>query len=400
LLRKKVKFYIINYDAIIKPKILRALLSKGFGGIIFDESIKIKNYKSKRTQAAYALARATDLAQDKAWGTVWREGKVVLLSGRPVSQGIDDLFGQFYVLDGGKTFGKNYFRFRNKYFRKLRVPFPKFYLREGALASIRFAVEKTSRIYKKQECLDLPPRISKRYSVILSKEQSADIDTLRSSGDLDKGEGCEVVVDSILPLLQKEQQITGGFIYGTRRSSPFQGSSRAPHDSGAPLHKESTTWCYKENPKLNVLQEILTEELDSRPTIIVYRYRGDFDCISGLCHKLGLDFCEISGRTKTHEEVNRFVNTDVPICLCQISAGSLGIDGLQTKASDMIFYSLTYRMDEHDQMQHRIDRHGQKSPCTYYYLVAKDSIDEDIMSAIKKKVNISDFLMRRRTNAS
>jgi len=371
LLELDVKFYIINYDAIIRKTMLQALLSKGFGAVIFDESIKLSNWKTKRTKAAYMLAR---MAGDN----------VLLLSGRPVSKGVENLFGQFWVLDGGKTFGKNYFRFRSRYFRKVPVPFPKYSLKRGALADIRHKIEKSSRIYRKEDCLDLPPQTTKKYAVVLSPEQVRYTHLVRTRENFHASKICEVDINSPLTMALKEQQITGGFIYGSRHGT------RGRDPSSRPIYK------FKENPKLDVLREILVEETNDT-CIIVARYHTDLDLIGVLIGDLGLRYCEISGRTDTHKEKERYINSkDISVCICQISAASLGIDGLQTKCSNMIFYSFNYRLDDFEQMKLRIDRHGQTKPCTYYLLLAKDSVDEEIAEAIDKKRNISDYLMRRR----
>lgn len=385
LLQQDAKFYIINYDAIIQNVILKALLKKGFGAVIFDESIMIKNWKSKRTRAAYHLARNTELYSKECYGDEFKGGKGVILSGRAISKGVEDLFGQFWVLDGGKTFGKNFYRFRSRYFRKIRAPFPKFALRDGALASIRHRIERVSKIYTKEECLDLPKETTKKYRVILTKEQNLLTQSLKEDGAIRIHKGCSIEVDNPLVMAQKEQQITGGFIYADHTESGDQcRSSRQAID-------------FKENPKLQVLQEILDTELGGRCCIIVAHFRHDLDNIMALLKSLQLECVEVSGRTNTAAEVKRYCESDIPICLCQISAGSLGIDGLQHKASDMVFYSFTYRLDEFDQMKLRILRHGQKKPCTYYILLAQDSVDEEMMQIIEGKQTIENFLMRRRS---
>ena len=59
----------------------------------------------------------------------------------------------------------------------------------------------------------------------------------------------------------------------------------------------------------------------------------------------------------------------------------------------MIYYSNGYDLEKRQQSEARIDRIGQKKPMTYIDILAEDTIDEKIVKALRKKVNIATQVM-------
>jgi len=59
----------------------------------------------------------------------------------------------------------------------------------------------------------------------------------------------------------------------------------------------------------------------------------------------------------------------------------------------MIYYSNGYDLEKRLQSEARIDRIGQKKPMTYIDILAEDTIDEKIVKALRKKVNIATEVM-------
>ena len=64
-----------------------------------------------------------------------------------------------------------------------------------------------------------------------------------------------------------------------------------------------------------------------------------------------------------------------------------------TGASTMIYYSNGYDLEKRQQSEARIDRIGQKKPMTYIDILAEDTVDERIVKALRKKVNIATQVM-------
>jgi SNF2 family DNA or RNA helicase len=81
----------------------------------------------------------------------------------------------------------------------------------------------------------------------------------------------------------------------------------------------------------------------------------------------------------------------VPVFIGQIATAGLGIT--LTAASLMVFYSLDYSMSNYEQTRARIHRVGQKNECTYIHLVARGTVDEKIMKALRDKANLAKALV-------
>jgi SNF2 family DNA or RNA helicase len=65
----------------------------------------------------------------------------------------------------------------------------------------------------------------------------------------------------------------------------------------------------------------------------------------------------------------------------------------------MIYYSNGYDLEKRQQSEARIDRIGQKKPMTYIDILAEDTIDEKIVKALRKKVNIATEIMGEKLKA-
>jgi SNF2 family DNA or RNA helicase len=64
-----------------------------------------------------------------------------------------------------------------------------------------------------------------------------------------------------------------------------------------------------------------------------------------------------------------------------------------TGASTMIYYSNGYDLEKRQQSEARIDRIGQEKPMTYIDIIAEGTVDEKIVTSLKKKVNIATQVM-------
>jgi SNF2 family DNA or RNA helicase len=59
----------------------------------------------------------------------------------------------------------------------------------------------------------------------------------------------------------------------------------------------------------------------------------------------------------------------------------------------MVYYSNGYDLEKRQQSEARIDRIGQKKPMTYIDIICEDTVDDRIVKALRKKVNIASQVM-------
>jgi SNF2 family DNA or RNA helicase len=75
----------------------------------------------------------------------------------------------------------------------------------------------------------------------------------------------------------------------------------------------------------------------------------------------------------------------------QIQAGSLGVS--MVRAKHAVCYSLGYSLGEYEQALARIRRPGQEHPVTYYHLVAEDTVDEKVYTALRDKKDVIETIL-------
>jgi SNF2 family DNA or RNA helicase len=59
----------------------------------------------------------------------------------------------------------------------------------------------------------------------------------------------------------------------------------------------------------------------------------------------------------------------------------------------MIYYSNGYDLEKRQQSEARIDRIGQNKPMTYIDIIAEETIDEKIVEALRRKINLATEIM-------
>jgi SNF2 family DNA or RNA helicase len=64
-----------------------------------------------------------------------------------------------------------------------------------------------------------------------------------------------------------------------------------------------------------------------------------------------------------------------------------------TEAHTMIYYSNGYDLEVRLQSEARIDRYGQKNKMTYIDLASPNTVDEKIVEALQKKMDIANLIL-------
>ena len=119
-------------------------------------------------------------------------------------------------------------------------------------------------------------------------------------------------------------------------------------------------------------------------------------CIHELGHSIvaeKLGYRLIYGATKDRaEQVKDFQeNPDVKVFVGQLQTTGMGLT--LTAASVAVFYSFDFSYANYEQSRARIHRIGQNEKCLYIHLVAKNTVDEKIMNALKHKGDIAKLMV-------
>jgi len=359
---------VTNYEALLMKDLYAAFLDWAPEAIVFDESHKCKDAKAKRTKAAIELA---DRAKHR-----------YILSGTPVLNSPMDLFSQFRILDGGDTFGKNFFAFRAQYFydKNAGMPkqryFPDWRVRPGALEEINSRLGATSMRITKEECLDLPPLVRETIEVEMLPEQKRVYEDMRKNLVAylkDKACVAQLALTKALRLMQ----IASGF---------------AKMDDGSEIH-------FDNHPKREALRELLEEITPFHKVLVWAVFKENYQQIKDVCEELKIGYVEVHGdiaEARKLEAVDRLKNDpSVRVFIGHPGSGGIGIN--LTAASFSIFFSRNFSLENDLQAEARNHRGGSKeaghTKITRIDLVTQGTIEPEILKRLANKEQIGESLL-------
>lgn len=131
---------------------------------------------------------------------------------------------------------------------------------------------------------------------------------------------------------------------------------------------------YNRNTKLDYLDKYTTEKC-----VIVYKYIADYE---DLKEKFGI---------RATDDILAFKQGNFDILLLQ--CGNCKSFNLQDQCSTIIFYTLDYSFIKYKQMIHRCWRLGQTRDTKIIVLEYKDTVEEQIWSAVQNKQKMHDLYM-------
>ena len=327
-----------------------------------DESTTIKTPSAKRTKSILALSKSA----------VYRR----ILTGSPITKSPLDLYTQCGFLNEDLLGFSSYYAFRSRYahmiernFGGRRVQIVKSYQRLDELSKL---IEPFSYRVLKEDCLDLPEKIFIRREIELTEEQLKLYSTMKQMA-LATLNGKLLTAPNVLTQLMRLHQITCG-------------------------HFKSDDGKIQElkNNRLEELMSIL-EETEGK-AIIWANYIYDIERISAAIKKeYGDDsVVEYYGAIHTDERqknIERFQDPQSPFrfFIGNPQTGGYGIT--LTAANTVIYYSNGYDLEKRLQSEDRAHRIGQKKSVTYIDLIAEKTIDEKIVKALRKKIDIASQIM-------
>lgn len=192
------------------------------------------------------------------------------------------------------------------------------------------------------------------------------------------GPGAELHAANILSRLLRLQQLTGG----TLRADPVK--EPGGRVVAGPEARVSTA---KAEALATELQRIGCDgsiaEADREPVCVFTRFTSDLDAVRAVAEAAGLRYGEISGRRSDGLDDDARMAPGIDVCGVNIQAGGTGID--LTRSCYGIWYSLGYSVSGYDQARARQYRPGQRRAVTYVHLVAVETKDQAVYTAIKAR---------------
>jgi len=367
LFTKKAQVFIINYEGTFR--FLKQILKLDYGMVIFDESSRISNPKAKQTQACMEIAGHSKYR--------------ILLNGTPVANKPLDLWSQMYCLDFGDSLGKDFKIYRSSYFSTIKMKnttgqyFSVYKIRNKAsLDIISSKIAKKSIRYTKEECIkDLPEKLYQTRTLELPLENRKLYEQMYDNARLEISKLAQnISAHILLTKFIKALQICSGYV---------------KTDEGNFIK-------LKKNPKLDELKNLIEEIVPNDAIVVWCKHLFTIDLIEKMLTNMGLNYLVIRGAVKDKSGVANLFQTssieDIPILIGQIQSGGIGLN--LHKASYEIFVENAYRLLDREQAEDRCHRIGSKKNVTIIDLVVKNSIDEQIIKAIKQKQEIANYILK------
>ena len=326
-----------------------------------DESTTIKTPTAKRTKNIIRIGLDAKYKR--------------IMTGSPITKNPLDLYTQSEFLDPWLLDFASYYAFRNRYAemktmhvhgRSIQVV-DKF----QNLSELSDKVKEFSYRVLKEDCLDLPPKVFIKRHVSLTPNQKKVYEQMKEQA-IAHLNGKVTTTMTVLTQLMRLHQITCGYVAA---------------DDGTTQQVESN--------RLNELMSVL-EDTDGKVIIWANYQMSVSDIMKELTKKYGpnsfVHYYGLTPQEDRQDNIRKFQND--PECRFIIGTPQTGGYGITlTQANTVIYYSNGYDLEKRLQSEDRAHRIGQKKTVTYIDLIAEDTIDEKIVEALRKKINIASEVM-------
>jgi SNF2 family DNA or RNA helicase len=326
-----------------------------------DESTTIKNPDAKRTKNICKFSSHVKYRR--------------ILTGSPVTKSPLDLYKQCDFLQSELLGHSSYYTFRTRYAVMKTANFGgrsvQIVVGYRNLDELSEKLKPFSFRVLKDECLDLPPKTYMKRMVKLTPEQEKVYKQMKHLA-LAEMEGKTMSTATVLTQLMRLQQINCGHFTADDGTIKDIKNNRVNELLAAleEIHGKVVIWAHYQYDVETIVEHLKKEYGDNS----VVTYYG------------------LTPTSERQENIEKFQNNEK----CRFFVGTTQTGGYGitlTAASTMIYYSNGYDLEKRQQSEARIDRIGQHFPMTYIDLMVENTIDERIVKALRKKVNIATQIM-------
>ncbi len=360
--KDKLRIFAFNVEGFTSDKakkLIERIINTSKCNVTVDESQYIKNPSALRTKYL------TKVCEPVAFKRI--------ATGTPVTKGVEDTYSQFKFMNEGIIGFDSFYTFRNHFCTMGGYEMKKIvgYKNINQLTAM---IDPYSFRVTKAECLDLPPKLYKRWLVELTPQQRKIYDELKNNYIAElEGHGVVGSQWAMVRELRLQQIMCGWFPNGA------EDMARIPGD----------------NPKLEAVRQHCLDT--DGPVVVWTRFKEDvLDITEELRRDHGRGVvASCSGATPPEERV-RLVSElqagNMKALVC--TAGAMGRGHTMTRCENPIIHSNTADLEHRLQLEDRHHRIGTTGSVTYTDVEAKKTCDRKTISALIKKKNFADMITR------
>ena len=330
-----------------------------------DESTTIKTPTARRTKNIIDIGKHAKYKR--------------IMTGSPITKNPLDLYTQCEFLDPWLLDFSSYYAFRNRYAEMktmhLRGRSIQVVEKFQNLDELSDTVKQFSYRVLKEDCLDLPPKVFIKRHVALTSEQKQIYEQMKKAA-MAVLNGKVTTTMTVLTQLMRLHQITCGHFTADDSSVQEVKSNRIKELMNVLSETEGKAiiWANYQNDIQKIINTIETKKDEDQNLIY-----GPGSVV---------DYYGLTPQEDRQDNIRKFQND--PNCRFLVGTPQTGGYGITlTQANTVVYYSNGYDLEKRLQSEDRAHRIGQKKTVTYIDLIAEDTIDEKIVEALRKKINIA-----------
>ena len=317
-----------------------------FDMVVIDELSSFKNHQSQRWKA---LRKVRPMIK-----------RIIGLTGTPASNGLLDLWAETYLIDNGKRLGKFIGRYREAYFKAAGmnpytgvvynyVPLP------GAEEKIYNRISDITVSMKALDYLDMPECVMVNHYVDMDPFERELYDVMRRVM-LVELDGETIDAANAAVLAGKLLQMANGALYNADRKM------RVIHDQ-----------------KLQELSDLI-EQANGQNVLVAYWFQHDHDRIHEHLTEQGYEPRDL----KTDADIADWNAGKIQVGLISPASAGHGLN-IQKGGHILIWFSMIWSLEMYQQTNARLWRQGQKEVVTIHHILTRDTVDDDVLDALKNK---------------
>lgn len=329
--------------------------------VIIDESSSFKDHTSKRFKKLQRVRETTN-----------RKGEPLIrhlkeLTASPAAESYKYLFGQIYLLDGGKRFGKYITKFEAKYFDYNRWTHSH-KIRDGAKEEIEALISDICLVMKAEDYLDMPDKVllENRYELsdetmeVYNKLQRDFIVTVRDT---------EIEAEQAASLSAKLRQLCSGFLYHSYQNYDAAKDEYLVQRDVIHIHDE------RMQELLNIVEQAQDENI-----LIAYHFKETLARIKAALPKaVEMD--------KKGLAVDKWNAGKIKYLIVHPQSAGHGLN-LQKGGRRIVYVDMPESLEQYEQLIGRLYRQGQTRGVFIHHLIANGTKDEIVFNALQNKTSV------------
>ncbi len=368
-LHTSADIYTTNYDNL--PWLVHECGDRWpFRIVVADEATRLKGFRLQqggiRTRALAQVAHA-------------KVERFIELTGTPAPNGLVDLWGQMWFLDGGKRLGRSYDAFLQRWFCLPHKNAAKYEPRGDFVGDeIHELIRDLVVVVKAEDYFDLEAPI------VTNVEVEMPVSAVRQYRELEKemfielkhmAETKTVTAVNMAALTNKCLQMANGAVY-----VDTEGETKGPR-----------AWHVVHDAKIEALRSIV-EETNGAPLLVSYEFQSDLA-------RLKKAFPQAVPLDSKKSTEDRWNEGKIPMLLAHPASAGHGLN-LQHGGNRIVFFGHNWNLEQYQQINERIGpvrqmQAGYKRSVFIYHIVTTGTLDYEVMVRRQTKRDVQDLLLEK-----